>query len=229
MLVRRVVLLAALVAASLVAAAPGLATPVAATPLRPAAAGRVNVVATYAGQPVGQLAVLINNSASNPNPVDNFDGHNFTGADGRYARDVPPGNYDVHVAEYPGNNVTYGSQVVYEVAVPDGGVVDLAFELDQPWGAITGLVSNPDGSPAANVQVDVFATSALGDQPPYGWGSTRTTAEGWYRINLLRPNSYYVLFAPELGYRVEGAPVQAGHTTVGGDLPNPVSFVPTPM
>lgn len=212
---RALLLIVALVATSLLSTVPA-----AAEPLGPAATGRVNVLATFRGQPVGQLAVLINNSATNPNQVNNFDGTNFTGADGRYSFDVPAGNFDVHVAEWPVNNATYGSQVIYEIPVPDGGAVDLAFELDQPAGAMTGVVTGPDGSPAAGVQVDAFGSSAAGDGAPFGWGSTQTAADGTYTINRLRPNGHYVVFAPGLGYRVEGVPVQAGLRTTGANLPS---------
>ena len=137
-------LVTAVFAAVLVAVAPGGGR-AGQRRVAPAATGRVDVVMTFGGQPVGR-AMLVNNDASNPNPVNNFDGTNFTAADGRYAVAVP-GDYDVHVAEYPGNNVLYGSQVVYEVAVPDGGRADLAFELDQPTGAITGQVRQPRRHP----------------------------------------------------------------------------------
>ncbi len=213
---RRLAALVSLLVATLFAVGP-----VGAQTLQPAANGRINVTATFRGQPVGNLAVLINNSATNPNTINNFDGANFTGAGGTYSRDLPRGNYDVHVADYPNNNSVYGSQVIYEINLPDGGNVNVAFELDQPAGSITGVVTRPDGSPAAGVLVDAFGSSAAGDTAPFGWGNVRTGADGSYTLGRLRPNEYYVIFASEIGYRIEGTPVRAGQTTTNVNLPNP--------
>ena len=140
----------AVFAAVLVAVAPGVAVPASAESFVLVATGRVDVVVTFGGQPVGQLAVLV---TVEPQPGQQLRRHELHRGRRALRRCRPPGNYDVHVAEYPGS-VLYGSQVVYEVAVPDGGrALDLAFELTSPRWAITGQVADPDGTPAVNVQI----------------------------------------------------------------------------
>ena len=133
---------------------------------------------------------------------------------------MPPGNYDVHVAELaPHNNENYGSQVLYEVSVGDGALVPLGFELNRPAGAMTGTVRDGAGNPVPGVKVEAFGSFALGDPPPYGWGDTTTDGAGNFRINRLLPNRWYVVFVSSLGYRMDQVPVVAGGTTTCGELP----------
>ena len=191
--------------------------------LGPAANGVIRVTVAFGGQPLANMAVLVNNSATNPNPFNNFNGANVTDANGAYEVAVPPGNFDVHVAELaPHNNENYGSQVLYEVGVGDGAVVPLGFELNRPAGAIVGTVRDGAGNPAPGVKVEAFGSFALGDPPPYGWGDTFTDGAGNFRINRLLPNQWYVVFVSALGYRMDQVPVVAGVTTTGVNFPNAV-------
>ncbi|MEA3215988.1 MAG: hypothetical protein QOJ19_2144 [Acidimicrobiia bacterium] len=182
--------------------------------------GVIRVSVTFNGQPLNNIAVIINNSAVNPNAWNNYNGQNFTNAQGLYEVAVPPGLYDVHVGEWPNTNATYGAQLLYEVSVGAGATVGLPFALDQGGGAITGVVRNGAGQPVPGIKVEAFGSWAAGDGPPYGWGDAWTDGNGAYTIPRLRPNGWYVVFASALGYRMDRVPVVNGAVTPGVDLPN---------
>ena len=216
---RGVLALLALVAAALLAV-PGSGG---AQTLGPAANGVIRVTVAFGGQPLANMAVLVNNSASDPNPFNNFNGANVTDAGGAYEVAVPPGNYDVHVAELaPHNNENYGSQVLYEVGVGDGAFVPVGFDLNRPGGAIVGTVRDGAGNPVPGVKVEAFGSFALGDPPPYGWATPSPTAPATSGSDRLLPNKWYVVFVSALGYRMDQVPVSAGVTTTGANFPNAV-------
>ncbi|MFN0028327.1 MAG: hypothetical protein ACKV2O_14265 [Acidimicrobiales bacterium] len=175
------------------------------------------------GQPVANAVVVINSAATDPRGYFNSENvtgvPNVTNSNGFYVVNLPVGTYDVHVAEpftsYSANNLTLPSLVHYEVYAGGGGV-DIGFQLGIPTGVMQGQVAYPDGTPAANVQVDAFGSFALGDTPPFGWGTTTTNSAGWFTLANLKPNQYYVVFVPGLGIRFDGVPIAAGATT--GDV-----------
>lgn len=177
------------------------------------APARFHVAVYHGGVPVPDIAVIINSSASDPRGYINSHAPNRTDANGEFYLDLPPGTYDVHVAEPLTNNATYPSQVFYEVTVGPGVQADVPFELARRTGAITGWVRHPSGAPAAGVKVEAFGTDAVGDPAPFGWGDVRTDANGVFTLGNLLPNRYYVVFVSELGYRLDGVPVQAGAYT----------------
>jgi hypothetical protein len=208
-----------------------LAVPTAASAqsLGPAANGVIHVIVATNGVPLNNIAVIINNSASNPNAWNNYDGKNFTNAQGLYDVSVPPGLYDVHVGEWPNTNATYGAQLLYEVSVGSGATVTTPFALTTTGGTISGFVRDGAGRGVPGVKVEAFGSWAAGDGPPYGWGDTWTNASGWYNIPRLRPNGWYVVFASALGYRMDKVPVVNGALTAGVDLPNANYAGPSPQ
>lgn len=181
------------------------------------ASGAFVVTVNFGGVPIDRTAVFINDSfvASRWN---NYDGTNFTSR-GRYQVSVPPGTYDVHVGEYPSTGVTYPAQVIYHVVVSAGQTVTMPFEVNRPFGQISGVVRTPSGAPAAGVLVEAFGTSALADTAPFGWGSSYTDGNGRYTVPRLLPNRSYALFVGVLGYRQDYVPVTAGATTPDANLP----------
>ena len=122
----------------------------------------------------------------------------------------------MHVAEPLTNNLTYPSQVHYEVPVRPGAVIDVVFEMAKPTGMMQGQVALPNGAPVAGVKVEAFGTSARGDGAPFGWGDTYTNEAGWFTIPNLLANQYYVVFVSALGYRLDGVPIRASEKT--GDV-----------
>lgn len=178
---------------------------------------RFRVSVYHQGRPIPNMAIIINSSASDPRGYINSAAPNLTAADGGYILDLPPGTYDVHVAEPTTNNQTYPSQVHYEVPARPGAVIDVVFEMAMPTGVMQGQVALPNGQWVANTKVEVFGTSARGDGAPFGWGDTYTNEAGWFTIRNLKPNQYYVVFVPALGIRFDGVPIAAGAVT--GDVP----------
>ncbi len=170
-------------------------------------------------QPVPNAVVVINSSALDPRGYINSGGPNVTDGGGHYVHDLPSGIYDVHVAEpftsYAANNLTLPSLVHYDVSAGGGGV-DIVFQLAIPTGVMQGQVAYPDGTPAAGVTIDAFGSFALGDTPPFGWGTTTTNSAGWFTLANLKPNRYYVVFVPALSIRFDGVPIAAGGVT--GDV-----------
>jgi hypothetical protein len=181
------------------------------------AGGRFRISVYHQGQPIPNMAIIINSSASDPRGYINSATPNLTAGDGGYILDVPAGTYDVHVAEPTTNNLTYPSQVHYEVPVRPGAVIDVVFEMAKPTGMMQGQVALPNGQFVAGTKVSAFGTSARGDGAPYGWGDTFTNEAGWFTIPNLLPNGYYVVFVPDLGIRFDGVPIAAGRVT--GDVP----------
>jgi hypothetical protein len=190
------------------------------------ATGRFQFTVTFGGAPLAGMAIVVNSSASDPRGYINSGGPNVTDGAGHYDLDLPAGTYDLHVSEKETNNVTYGSQVIYEVHIGAGQTIPVTFELQRPVGAITGQVLRANGTPAAGVQVDAFATTAALDTGPFGWGSVTTAGDGTFTLRNLLPNGAYAVFVSALGYRMDFVPVIAGATTPNVNFPSATGRYP---
>ncbi len=174
---------------------------------------RFRVSVYFQGQPIPNMAIIINSSASDGRSYINSAAPNLTDGAGGYILDVPTGTYDVHVAEAITNNLLYPSQVHYEVPARPGGVIDVVFEMQMATGVMQGQVALPNGQWMAGLQVDAFGTGQYGDGAPFGWGTTFTNEAGWFTLTNLKPNQYYVVFVPALGIRFDAVPIGAGQVT----------------
>jgi hypothetical protein len=211
-------------AAVLIVALAGLVVP--AGPAGAQANAHFQFTVTFGGAPLAGMAIVVNSSASDPRGYINSGGPNVTDGAGHFNLDLPAGTYDLHVSEKETNNVTYASQVIYEVRINAGQTLPVSFELQRPVGAISGQVLRGNGTPAAGVQVDAFATTAALDTGPFGWGSVTTGSDGTFTLRNLLPNGAYAVFVSALGYRMDFVPVTAGSTTPAVNFPSATGRYP---
>ncbi|NUT23560.1 MAG: PEGA domain-containing protein [Hamadaea sp.] len=131
-----------------------------------------------AGVGIGNVGVEASNDTGATSSV--------TGFDGSYSIDVLAGTYRVSFWRNGLAQWAYGTYNVAEATlftVGQGATVTVD-DTALPSGSIAGTVTYADGSPAADVSVD------LNGGPSYGY--TQTDASGAYRIDGLAPGGYLV-------------------------------------
>jgi PKD repeat protein/protocatechuate 3,4-dioxygenase beta subunit len=123
----------------------------------------------------------------------------LTGSDGRYA--VPVGDTGAYTVRFTKDDTVYlpefwndrrSSGAADRVAVTRGQVsAGVDATLDR-YGSISGRLTNPDGSPIANAVVSASGPSSR---------STRSNAEGNYRVDGLDRGTYVVRFTTDQDIR----------------------------
>jgi hypothetical protein len=169
-----------------------------------AADGGVSGRVTKDGQSASYAGIYINSSAGS-NLV--FYAHGFADAAGYYSlKNLPPGEYDVHVTDVAG----YANQIRYFVPVGYSVVNGINFNLTHGDSTIQGFVKDHYGNPIPSVSIDAFQLSS-----PGMWASIATDANGFYSAAKLWGGEY-TLFASHPDYaKVEklNIPIPSGQTT----------------
>lgn len=105
--------------------------------------------------------------------------------------ELPPGRYTIEATAPPGYALS-NPDATRRIEIPSAHAcaeLDLYF---RPTGAILGRLTQPDGTPAANVTVQVTGEATPLDQPYVPSAVAQTDAEGSFRVEHLPPGRYVV-------------------------------------
>jgi hypothetical protein len=146
-----------------------------------AANGGVSGRVTKDGQPAPYAGIYINSSAGS-NPV--FYAHGFADAAGYYTlKNLPPGEYDVHVTDVAG----YANQIRYFIPVGTSVVTGINFNLTHGNSTLQGFVKDHYGNPIQSVAIDAFQLNS-----PGMWASIATDENGYYSASKLWGGEYTI-------------------------------------
>ena len=140
----------------------------------------------------GQLAAyagIYANSSSGTNQ--SYYASTNTDEHGDYTlRNLPAGEYDVHISGVPG----YINQVFYNVTIAAEDVENLNFNLTNGGSTINGRVTDPSGKPLAGVRIQPFLAANPGT-----WSSVFTDGDGNFSVPDLWAGPYNI-FASLSGF-----------------------------
>lgn len=135
--------------------------------------------------------------------------------DGRYHfQHVPAGQYTISVDPPPGYRPTPDRT---DVTVTTQGLTGQDFHLTRP-GAVSGTVSDHDGSPLPGVRVDI-----VGDTT--GTRTVATDADGQFFLGDLDPDRYRSTVVVPTGYRNLGSVDRTATITAAGEIRGGQDFV----
>lgn len=162
--------------------------------------GLEGTVRTTSGSGVTNVSV----TATSPDDVQSTS----TDANGAYElNSLNGGSYQVCIAATAGSNLQVRSKCVEGVVVSRGQTATLDFQVEEEP-SIHGVVSESDGTPAADVQVEIRGSSAS--------YFTNSGPDGGYRVNAVESGSYSICFFPSateglVAQCADGAPGDTGN------------------
>ena len=146
-----------------------------------AASGGISGSVTKDGQPAPFSGIYVNSSADSGQ---NYYGSGLSDGTGYYEiNNLPPGLYDVHVADVPG----YTNQLRYSVEVGNGIKTGVNFNLTNGNGFVDGYVKDVNGNILQGVKIQLFQLNNPGT-----WAFTTTDQDGYYSAAGLWPGDYHV-------------------------------------
>jgi len=164
---------------------------------------------TKDGQAAPFAGIYVNSSAGSEM---SSDGSALSDGNGYYEiSNLPPGLYDVHVADVPG----YTNQVRYFVEVGAGIKTGVNFNLTNGYGSVEGYVTDLNGNNLEGVKVQLFQLSNPGT-----WIAVTTDNNGYYSASGLWIGDYN-LYADQ----AEFPTTMKSYISISGDNPARVDIV----
>jgi len=146
-----------------------------------AANGGISGRVTKDGQPAPFAGIYVNSNASSGQ---HYYGSGLSDGTGNYEiNNLPPGLYDVHVADVPG----YTNQLRYSVEVGNGIKTGVNFNLTNGNGFVDGYVKDVNGNFLQGVKIQLFQLNNPGT-----WAFATTDKNGYYSAAGLWTGDYHV-------------------------------------